>query len=307
VIATVTPNPSIDRTVGVDHLERGGLNRALDATVEAAGKGLNVSRALHRAGVATLAILPLAKESAAAFVALLGRSVPISTVPLRGSVRVNISIVESDGTVTKVNEPGPQITNTDATALIRAAADADPVWIVGCGSLPPGAPLTFYASLTELRADGRRVAIDTSGEPLRAAVAAHPDLVKPNLPELEELCGRSLATFGAVVAAAEALVADGIGSVLVSLGRQGALHVDREGAIHAQARIDGVVNSVGAGDALLAGYLAAGGGPKAVAHAVAWATAAVRSPGTQMQNVTADDLEAVSVSRRIDLAREVAA
>jgi 1-phosphofructokinase len=307
VIVTVTPNPSIDRTVVLARLDRGRLNRALAATEEAAGKGLNVSRALHQAGVETRAVLPLADETAEGFLALLGDAMPIVTVRVGGSVRVNVSLVESDGTVTKVNEPGPTLSAADAESLVRAAASAEPAWIVGCGSLPPGAPSSFYASLVEARRGAGRVAIDASGEPLRAAVEARPDVIKPNVVELEELVGRPLTTLGEIVAAAEALVAGGIGAVLVSLGEHGAIHVDRGGAIHASATVDAVANTVGAGDALLAGYLAAGGGPDAVPSAVAWASAAVRSPGTRMQNVTQDDRDAVNVTRRIDLGREVAA
>ncbi|HYN69484.1 MAG TPA: 1-phosphofructokinase, partial [Candidatus Eisenbacteria bacterium] len=138
MIVTVTPNPSIDRTIHIDRLERGALIRAGVATSEAAGKGLNVARALAGQGVETLAVLPMARESAPAYLALLQDEVRIEAVPVAGSVRVNISLVEPDGTVTKVNEPGPPLAPAEVDAILVAVSSAPPAsWVVGCGSLPP--------------------------------------------------------------------------------------------------------------------------------------------------------------------------
>lgn len=137
MIATVTPNPSIDRTVSVDRLERGGLHRASSVRMEAAGKGLNVSGALRRHGIDTLAVFPLASATAELYLGLLDGALPTLTVPVPGSVRVNLTLLEPDGTVTKVNEPGPALSGADATALLDAAADVSADWLVGCGSLPP--------------------------------------------------------------------------------------------------------------------------------------------------------------------------
>jgi 1-phosphofructokinase len=302
VIVTVTPNPSIDRTIEIDTLERGGLIRAAAARSEAAGKGLNVSRALAGQGVETIAVLPMARESAAAYVALLADAVPIEAVPVAGSVRVNISLVEPDGTVTKVNEPGPKMENVDVDAIL-AAVERVPTatWIAGCGSLPPGAPADFYARLVALGSADRRVAVDTSGEALVEAARARAALIKPNLSELEAMGGRPLATFGEAVDAACDLVVKGVGAVLLSLGRDGAMYVDGDGNVsHAEARIDDAVNSVGAGDALLAGFLAAGANAAALPEAVAWSVAAVRSAGTRMRPVTDADRAQVVVHERLD-------
>jgi 1-phosphofructokinase len=93
--------------------------------------------------------------------------------------------------------------------------------------------------------------------------------------------------------------------VLVSLGADGALYVDADVASHAEARIEDVVNTVGAGDALLAGFVAAGGGDAGLANAIAWSVAAVRSPGTRMCPVSAADRAAVVVHKRLDRARQL--
>jgi len=306
VIVTVTPNPSIDRTIQIDRLDRGRMIRARAATSEAAGKGLNVSLALATEGVDTSAILPLAADSATVYLRLLADAVPITAVPIKGAARVNVSLVEPDGTVTKVNEPGPQLGPDDVEAILAAAsAIAGSGWVVGCGSLPPGAPVDFYARLIALGSEDRRIAVDTSGEALGAAVCARAALVKPNTAELAELVGRPLATIGEVIAAARELIERGAHAVLVSLGPDGALLVDARTASHAEASIDDVVNTVGAGDALLAGFLAAGGGSDALGNAIAWSVAAIRSPGTRMRPVTAADRGAVIVHARIDSSRRL--
>ena len=304
MIVTVTPNPSIDRTLEIDRLERGALIRAKRSTAEAAGKGVNVSCALTTQGVETVAVLPLAKDSAATYLGLLAEATPIAAVPIAGSIRTNVSVVEADGTLTKLNEPGPEVTSGDVDTILTAATAVPGAgWIVGCGSLPPGAPVDFYARLAAGGASGRRVAIDTSGEALSAAVCAGVALVKPNLAELEALVGRPLATVGEAADAAHELIARGCQAVLVSLGPDGALFLDTNTAAHAEAPIDDVVNTVGAGDALLAGFLAAGGVAGALGEAVAWSVAAIRSPGTRMRPVTAADRGAVIVHERIDPAR----
>jgi 1-phosphofructokinase len=308
VIVTVTPNPSIDRTIAIDAFERGGLIRARRATSEAAGKGLNVSRALVEQGVETRAVLPLAAETAAAYLGLLAGAVPVETVPVPGAVRTNVSLVEPDGTVTKVNEPGPTLSEADAEAILAAAARVAPAgWIVGCGSLPPGAPLDFYARLARLSSSDRRVAVDSSGDALLAATRAGASLIKPNLSELEAVAGRELKTLGQAVDAACETVAAGVGSVLLSLGRHGAVWVDAAATVvHAEASVSDAVNNVGAGDALLAGFLAGGAEAGALPEAVAWSVAALRSPSTRMLPVTEADRRAVVVHDRVDRDRVVA-
>jgi 1-phosphofructokinase len=167
-------------------------------------------------------------------------------------------------------------------ALVAAALDGTGVtWLAGCGSLPAGVPVDLYARLaTDARRAGVRTAIDTSGPALRAAVAAGPDLVKPNAHELAEITGRDLDTLGDVVDAAGRLRAQGVRAVLASLGADGAVLVDEQGALHAEAPVPRVVSTVGAGDALLAGFLSAGGGRAALRTAMTWGAAAVQHDGT---------------------------
>jgi 1-phosphofructokinase len=214
-----------------------------------------------------------------------------------GDTRTNVAVVEPDGTTTKLNEPGPPLTEADVAALIEAcvaAATHGPTrasWVVASGSLPPGTDPDLYARLVRrLRPLGVRVAVDTSGEPLRRAVAAAPDLVKPNVEELAELAG-PLRTLGDVVAAAGALRAGGVTSVLVSLGAQGLLLADDTGVWHARGPRVVVRSTVGAGDCALAGFVAApastvGGHRAALRSAAAFGAAAVTQPGTGVPGPT---------------------
>jgi len=309
VIVTVTPNPSIDRTLRVPRLVRGSIHRAVSATAEAGGKGINVSRALASQGESTIAVVPVSEASAGVLVGLLGGAMPLETVPISGEIRVNISLVEADGTVTKINEPGPPVGVDDVAALLDRATElaVRAHWVVGCGSLPPGAPADLYGRLARQVGGTARVAVDADGEALRKSLEAGVALLKPNRHELEELAGRPLATLGEVIDYAADVVARGAGALLVSLGPDGAVYVDAEGATHAEARLDDVLNPVGAGDALLAGFLAGGADRTALGTAVAWSVAACRSPGTRMRAVTAGDAASVVVHPTIDLGRRLAA
>jgi 1-phosphofructokinase len=216
-----------------------------------------------------------------------------------------VSLVENDGTVTKINEPGPELDYTETGALISRAADTARAgdWVVGAGSLPQGVAADFYVRLADAMPRGIRVAIDADGAALRACLGCPIALLKPNRRELETLVGRALATLGEVVTAAREVVEAGADTLLVSLGQDGAVLVGRDGAVHAEARITDVRNNVGAGDALLAGFLAAGHDRAALPVAVAWAVAACRSPGTAVARVTDRDFGAVTVQDAVGTRR----
>ncbi len=301
MIVTVTPNPSLDRTVLVDDLVRGSVHRTKQVRLDPGGKGVNVARTLAAAEHPTVAVLPTAGADGHCLAELLApEGVAVVEIPVEAATRSNITLVEADGTTTKLNEPGNPLTEPELTSLRdRTAESAEgAAWVVASGSLPPGCPEDFYARLVaSLRQTGARVAVDTSGPPLARACEARPDLLTPNLAELAELSGRRLTTLGDVVEVARDIRYAGVGSVLVSLGADGALLVEEGRAWHATSSTETVRSTVGAGDALLAGFLLTGAhGADGLRYAVAHGAAAVELPGSKMPAPSDLRLDSVHVT-----------
>jgi 1-phosphofructokinase len=315
VIITVTPNPSIDRTVTLGTpLTRGAVHRVTSATTEPGGKGVNVARALTLAGLDALAVLPAA-DADPIVAALQSSGVRFRCVPVTGVVRTNLAITESDGTTTKLNEPGAALDDSARNALTRAVVEAaaHASWVVLSGSLPPGVPDDWYAEVVAILAPAAcRIAVDTSERPLDALAAsfgrAAPDVIKPNAEELAGLVGASpeelerAAAAGdpePVVVAARQLVDRGANAILVTLGAAGAVLVDQTGSWMATPPPIAARSTVGAGDSALAGYLRAevGGAepPQRLQMAVAYGSAAAALPGSALPSPAQIDLEAVRV------------
>lgn len=313
MIVTVTPNPSLDRTVTLSTpLTRGAVQRVDSVTVEPGGKGINVARALTLADVAAEAVLPAA-DSDPLLSGLRALDVRFTGVPIAGPVRTNLAITESDGTTTKLNERGAVVDAGALEALTRCvlAKAQDASWVVLSGSLPPGIPLDWYAQVVSLLAPlDCRVAVDTSEAPLAALAAAFevaaPDLIKPNAEELADLAGVPAADLedaaaqgdmSPVVAASQALVARGVGAVLATLGAAGAVLVDGSGAWLATPPPIVPRSTVGAGDSSLAGYLraavAGADSPQRLQMAVAYGSAAAALPGSALPGPAQLDLDAV--------------
>lgn len=294
MITTVTANPSIDRTLHVATITRGEVHRAISELIEPSGKGVNVSVALHATGCPTVAVLPVGGSVGRQLTELLAeQGVDVRTVPMPGDVRSNISIIEADGTTTKFNAPGSRLGPCDVAALIGAAdaASAPGEWLAWCGSLPAGfADIDLAEAVGAGRASGRLVALDSSGAALAGVLAgpadALPHLIKPNAEELAELFGRPLTTVGAVADAARDLVDAGVRTVLVSLGGDGAVLVQAGVGYYGYSAATRVVNTAGAGDAFLAGYLAAADSPPAqrLGSALRYGAAAVAQAGTLLTN-----------------------
>lgn len=265
MIVTVTPNPSVDRTVTLGTpLTRGAVHRVTSATSEPGGKGVNVARALTLAGLEAVAVLPAA-DTDPIVAALRTSGVTFRCVPVVGAVRINLAITETDGTTTKLNEPGAELDHTALDLLTRTVIEhaATASWVVLSGSLPPGVPDGWYADVVaRLASASCRIAVDTSERPLDALAAAFgvaaPDVIKPNAEELAGLVGASpqdleqAATQGdptPVVLAANQLIDRGAKTILVTLGAAGAVLVDSTGSWMASPPPITPRSTVGAGDA----------------------------------------------------------
>ncbi|ASU78305.1 1-phosphofructokinase [Actinopolyspora erythraea] len=287
MIVTITPNPSLDRSVLLDRLDRGEVHRAGGVRVEPGGKGVNVARALTAADHSAVAVLPTGGVQGSSLAELLApEAVSVVEVPVEAATRSNLTLLESDGTTTKINESGEALSVGELEALRSRLGElaARARWVVASGSLPHGCPDDYYAGLVwTARAAGAKVAVDSSGPALVEACAAGPELLAPNLAELTELAGHRPEGTAELVATARSVRADATGSVLVTLGEHGALLVEGDSAWLGTSGARAVRSTVGAGDAALAGYLLAGAnGPEALRSAVAYGTAAVELPGSRM-------------------------
>ncbi|KAA0111133.1 1-phosphofructokinase [Mycolicibacterium sp. P1-5] len=316
MIVTVTPNPSIDRTVTLPTaLVRGAVHRVQSVTTEPGGKGVNVARALTLAGLGTVAVLPAARHDPIV-AALESCAVPFYAVPIAGAVRTNLAITETDGTTTKINEPGAEIDEIMLAALTQAILDraATARWVVLSGSLPPGIPDSWYADVVaQLQSYPCKVAVDTSDAPLAALAAgfatAAPDVIKPNSEELASLAGIDARRLEDALAqgdpylavnAARQLVDRGAKTVLATLGAAGALLVNDTGSWLATPPPMTPRSTVGAGDSSLAGYLRADVGgaeaPRRLQMAVAYGSAAAALPGSALPSPAQIDLDDVVVT-----------
>lgn len=307
MIVAVTPNPGLDRTIEVPRLRRGELHRVGGARVEPGGKGINVARVLAANGVATQAIFPAGGAEGDALVAMLAQDIRVRAVAIAAPLRVNVAVLEPGGLVTKLNEEGPELTASDSRSLLDAVRDSarGASWVVSCGSLPRGLPVDFHSRVVAAaHVAGARAAVDASGEALVAALSARPDLVKPNRDELEEAVGYPIDTFGDAVLAARALVNRGARRVLASFGSAGAVLVSAETALHGFALCEEVHSTVGAGDALLAGFLAAGGSAdQALRQAVEWAARSVGSAGNWISSIGQAFAPTGVITSEIDVGR----
>ena len=263
-VVTVTLNPAIDLTVAVDGFVVGAVQRAAAATVNCGGKGVNVAGCLADWGARVAATGVLGRSNAGAFAEFFAaKGVADLFVRAAGETRTNVKIADrASGETTDLNLPGLAVSARDFDAvratLKGCAAPGRPVILAG--SLPESMPATAWATLAEDLAEFEaRVVLDTSGAPLAAALAGGAPIhaIKPNRAELEALVGRALPTAADLVAAARSLIERGVALVVVSLGGDGALFVDRETALAAALPAKSALSSVGAGDAMVAGIVAA--------------------------------------------------
>lgn len=259
-IVTITLNPAIDLTVFLDRLAVGSVNRTTRHHRQTGGKGVNVSAMLGDYGISSTATGFLGKDNPRLFDALFaGRGIRDEFIRIPGETRTGIKIIDGQSReTTDINFPGLEPGFAEVKAFekkLRQLVKPDR-WFVLAGSLPAGISLGFFEEiLALLKRGGAKVAVDTSGEALRIAIDGGADLVKPNEHELAELLGRPLPDFPSRVAAAAELHRK-VPHVVLSLGGEGAFFISPESSLMASAAPVKVVSTVGAGDSLLAGYLA---------------------------------------------------
>ncbi|BBN52764.1 phosphofructokinase [Pseudomonas chlororaphis subsp. aurantiaca] len=258
-ILTLTLNPALDLTVQLAHLEPGQVNRSEAMHTHAAGKGVNVAQVLADLGHQLTVSGFLGEDNPQAFEALFARRGFVDAfVRVPGETRSNIKLAEQDGRITDLNGPGPEVDEAAQQALLARLEQIAPGHdaVVVAGSLPRGvSPQWLHALLTRLKALGLKVALDTSGEALRAGLAAGPWLVKPNTEELAEALGSPVLSLATQAEAARRLHAQGVEHVVISHGAEGVNWFSAAPALQALPPKVSVASTVGAGDSLLAGML----------------------------------------------------
>ena len=259
MIYTVTFNPSLDYVVQVDDFAVGEINRTRTESIYPGGKGINVSLVLQNLGLSSVALGFTAGFSGAEIERLLQEAgCRCDFIAAKaGYSRINTKIIS--GAETALNGQGPQLSEAELAALfnkLRRLTQDDV--LVLAGSIPASLPNNIYEQILELlQPVGTRVVVDATGDLLLKVLKYRPFLIKPNHEELGEFFGRGpLLTEEEILAAAQKLQQQGARNVLVSRGANGALLLDENGKLHKQASPKGtLVNSVGAGDSMVAGFL----------------------------------------------------
>lgn len=256
MIYTVTLNPSIDYIVEVDHFQLDQLNRIDRESKFPGGKGINVSRVLNTIGI---------KSKAFGFIGgftggfiqdtLNSEGVQTDFVKVKGDSRINIKL--KTGEETELNGQGPALTKENIQELndkLEVLQEGD--ILVLAGSIPSSLPNTYYSELTKKFTDrGINVVVDAGGKILAEVLKERPFFVKPNHHELSELFGKEITTVEEVIPYGRKVVEMGAQNVIVSMAGNGALLFTNSEVYTATIPKGNVLNSVGAGDSLVAGFI----------------------------------------------------
>lgn len=259
MIYTVTFNPSVDYVMHTDKLEYGIVNRSASEEIYFGGKGINVSLVLNELGVKSKALGFIAGFTGEAIENGI-RKMGTDTDFIRlesGFSRINIKI--KSGEETELNAQGPYIDKTAVNSLfmkLKSLKDGDT--LVLAGSIPKSLPDDIYEKILGFLADRKiKTVVDAEKNLLKNTLKYKPFLIKPNNFELEQLFGEKMENDEEIVSAALKLQQMGALNVLVSMGERGAILVDENKEVHKALPICGMVkNSVGAGDSMIAGFLA---------------------------------------------------
>ena len=262
MIFTVTLNPAADNTLTVPNFRAGEVNRATEVRFDPGGKGINVSKALNAMGIANVAMGLLGGSAGDAIEsALKEMGIETDFVRISGSTRTNTKVIDPEsGLTTDLNTPGPEVTQEELEAFkakLKSVVHGGDT-VIFSGSLPAGVPEDSYKDLVQMcRSKAAKTILDTSGPALKAAMAARPYFIKPNVEELQAIVEHSPDVAQEVVRAARVLSLESGAYVLASMGKNGAVLIQGRQALYATAPEVQVNSTVGAGDAMVAALAAA--------------------------------------------------
>lgn len=292
MIYTCTLNPSVDYIVHVDELRLGELNRAVKTLTFPGGKGINVSRVLKRLGVESTALGFIGGFTGSFIIEQLqSENIACDFVEVPGNTRINVKL--KSGTETEINGQGPVMEPEHEEALIKkmqALTENDVV--VLAGSVPSSlSPDVYEKIIDEAKKAKAKVVVDTSGPVLKQLLARKPFLAKPNHKELAELFETSFHSQGEIKVYGRRLVELGVENVIVSMAGNGAFYFNKEMTLFAEAPKGTVKNSVGAGDSMVAGFLAAYTNGKSLEEAFAYSVASGSATAFSEDLCTKDRVE----------------
>jgi 1-phosphofructokinase len=294
MIITVTLNPAVDHTIQLESMPAPDtVVRTDTAQFDAGGKGINVSQYLQHLDAETVAT-GFVGDFLGQYIQRQLRTDRIESdfIEIDGQTRLNTTILDSEAEY-KINHNGPTVDKTAVRDVVDVIRQYDPSMVLIGGSLPPG--LDYHAIDRIAEAGPWQTSVDVGGEMLRQLEATYA-LCKPNRTELEAATGATVDSLDDCIEAAQLLQKSGFDSVVTSLGSDGALVVSDDEVLHAAALDVPVADTVGAGDAMLSGFLfelSRGNDARtALRRGIAVASKIVSVPGTQMPD--ADDLDAIA-------------
>ncbi len=294
MIYTVTFNPSLDYIVSVEDFKLGLTNRTSSELMLPGGKGLNVSMVLGNLGIENTAIVAgFTGEEIVRRIEQMGVRADLIRIS-NGISRINVKLQSIDGT--EINGCGPQISERHVQELLEkldilGAGDV----LILAGSIPGSMPDDMYRRIMErLEGRGVMIAVDATKDLLVNVLTYHPFLVKPNNHELGEIFGAELKTREEVIPYAKKMQEMGAVNVLVSMAGEGAVLAAGDGSIHDAPAPEGrLINGVGAGDSMVAGFLAGWMEQKDYSHAFAMGIAAGSASAFSEQLATKEEVKAV--------------
>ncbi|MEG2441860.1 MAG: 1-phosphofructokinase [Acetivibrio sp.] len=259
MIVTVTMNPAMDKTIFLQELRTGRLNRIEKTVLDPGGKGINVSKTIHVLGGETIATGFLAGSTGMRIEeSLKKKGIRTDFIYVEGETRTNIKIIDREGTLTELNEQGPEIFQNEKNKLMEKLcllAGENTLFILA-GSVPKGVDKTMYREIIEMvKKKGAKVFLDADGSLLEEGIKGIPDIIKPNQFELEQYFAKTEPSISKdILKMGICLQQKGIENVLISRGKEGAVFLIKGQIVQAPALKIKENSSVGAGDAMVAAF-----------------------------------------------------
>ncbi len=290
-IITVTFNPALDKTISVSKLIPEKKLKSASSKIEPGGGGINVSRAMYKLGAISEAVYLSGGFTGKLFDRLLlAENIASIALPIKEDMRENFVVVDLFANLQyRIGMEGPALIEEEWQQVLNYVAGQHEIaYIIASGSLPPGVPTDIFGKLAVIaKRNHAKLIVDTSGAALQHAVKEGLYLIKPNLDELSNLCGKEKLAKDEIITAARSIIeAGGCEVMVVSMGKEGAILVTKDSQIQATPPDVTVRSTVGAGDSMVGGMVVALSKNQSLEdvlyYGVAAGTAATMNAGTEL-------------------------